>query len=295
LVRVLSQELTTFSWSSLFPIQLRGIRNPFFWIHGQASNGVLHTYLGADQPVYGMSHQCADGKPASYKTVEAIAAHYLDEIRTVRPHGPYLLGGYCFGGIVAFEMAQQLLKQNDTTSLLVLLDPPALNNCTTGSANSRSVGIWAREALNRQLKAIRARGAVTDKARGVIKQFAGSIKKQAVRVGGKLIIKFSLMFGYLIPLTLRGPYILEVYDRALAQYFPKAYPGRVVVLKAADDHRDVQHWKELVPNALDLHIVPGNHDDVLKNPYVMSWAKKLKIYLDETSGAVPESDHAHPH
>jgi amino acid adenylation domain-containing protein len=288
LVKVLRQELATFSWSSLFPLQLHGVKNPFFWIHGQVSDGVLPAYLGPDQPVYGMTHQSADGKPAPYQTVEEIAAHYLAEIRTVRPRGPYLLGGYCFGGVVAFEMAQQLLKQNESASLVVLLDPPMVNNSITGSGNSQSVGVQVRGALNRQLRVVQASVSLTDKIKGVVGQFVASVKKQAVRIGGKVIIKSSLTFGCLIPLKLRGQYILDVYNRALTQYIPKAYPGRVVVFKAAADDRDTQHWTRLAPEALELHVVPGNHDDILKEPYVPGWAKKVKLYLDQTLAVIPE-------
>ena len=293
LVRVLRQELTTFSWSSLFPIQLRGVKNPFFWIHGQASDGVLPGYLGVDQPVYGMTHQCADGKPALYQTVEAIAAHYLDEIRTVRARGPYLLGGYCFGGVVAFEMAQQLIEQNEVAPLVVLLDPPMLHKVASDTSSSHAARTWVRGALNRQLKSAHAGESLTTKAKGVLKQLTASIQKQAAKLGGKIIIRSSLMFGYPIPLTLRGPYILDVYNRALAQYAPKAYAGRVIVFKAADDDRDTQQWEYLAPKALKLHVVPGNHDDILKDPYVKSWAEKLKIHLEEMSAGMFEVNRPH--
>ncbi len=290
LVKVLSQELATFSWSSLFPLQLHGVKDPFFWIHGQASDGVLPGYLGADQPVYGMTHQSSDGRPAPHTTVEAIAAHYLDEIRSVRPRGPYLLGGYCFGGIVAYEMAQQLTKQKEVTSLVVLLDPPVLNNYHAGSIDSQASGGWIRAALSRQLKVLQSkdREGLPVRAKRAIEQFATSIKKQAVRIGGKVIIRSSLTFGYPIPLKLRGPYILEVYSRAIAQYSPSKYSGRVVLFKAADDDRDTRHWAHLAPKALEQHVIPGNHDDILKDPYVKTWAEKLRSYLDEKSPAGSE-------
>ncbi len=92
-------------WSSLVPLQPNGSKIPFFWIHGEASDGFLARYLGSDQPVYGLRHQGEDGKPLRYTTVETIATHYASEIRQVRPRGPYLLGGYCFGALVAFEIA----------------------------------------------------------------------------------------------------------------------------------------------------------------------------------------------
>src|SRR3989449_9343649 len=97
LAKILSEETPAQSWSLLIPLQPEGSKFPFFWINGGLSNAVLPAYLGADQPLYGIEHQKLDGRPALYTQVDTIARHYLNEIRTMRPHGPYLLGGYCFG------------------------------------------------------------------------------------------------------------------------------------------------------------------------------------------------------
>ena len=99
LARLLSDNVSLKSWSSLVAIQKRGSRPPFFWAHGEASDAFLSRYLDADQPLYGLMHQSEDGQPARFTSVEDIAAHYLSEIRSVQPHGPYFLGGYCFGGL----------------------------------------------------------------------------------------------------------------------------------------------------------------------------------------------------
>ena len=111
-------------WSCLIPIQPRGTRPPFFWVHGDNSNAYLPRFLGSAQPVYALEHQSQNGKAALYVTVESIAAHYLREIYSVQPKGPYFLGGYSFGGTVALEMATQIVRQGEEVSLLVLLDPP---------------------------------------------------------------------------------------------------------------------------------------------------------------------------
>ena len=121
LANTLSREVG--SASLLIPIQPVGSRPPLFWFHGERSNVGLPHYLGEEQPLYGIFHQGHDGRPARYTTVEAMANHYKAEIRRVQPRGPYYLGGYCFGGIVAFETAQRLQKDGDTVDLLALLDP----------------------------------------------------------------------------------------------------------------------------------------------------------------------------
>src|SRR5437764_11327694 len=100
----------------------------FFWVNGEVSNALLPDYLGPDQPLYGLVHQTQDGKPWPYTRLEDIAAHYLKVIRTVQSEGPYFLGGFCIGGLLAFEMAQQLHRQDQEVGLLVLLDPTRPRN-----------------------------------------------------------------------------------------------------------------------------------------------------------------------
>ena len=124
LAQVLRQEEGDRSLPSLVPIQPHGSSTPFFWIHGDWSNAFLSDYLGPDQPLFGLEHQSQDGKAAEYTRVETIAEHYLRQIRHVQAQGPYLLGGFSFGGVVAFEIAQRLKAQGQTVSLLVMLDSP---------------------------------------------------------------------------------------------------------------------------------------------------------------------------
>lgn len=109
LANILSQEAKSESWSSLVPIQTSGSKIPFFCIHGQQGNVLnfreLALYLGADQPFYGLQSLGLDGKELPYFRIEDMAAHYINEIQTLQPEGPYFLGGNSMGGIVAFEMS----------------------------------------------------------------------------------------------------------------------------------------------------------------------------------------------
>ncbi|MBE9028854.1 hypothetical protein IQ266_03645 [filamentous cyanobacterium LEGE 11480] len=115
------------SWSSLVPIQPLGQKTPFFAVH-TGHGRVFHyrqfsQHLGSDQPFYGLQAQGLDGKSPPYSTFEAMASHYIQEIQTIQPEGPYFLGGFCLGGTIALEMAQQLQNQGHTIALLVVLDP----------------------------------------------------------------------------------------------------------------------------------------------------------------------------
>ena len=104
-------------WTSLVPIQPQGTRPPIFCVHGGAGT-ILHLQplarrLGGDQPFYGLQSRGLYGGAPPLQTVEEMAAHYLAELRTVQPDGPYYLAGYCFGTIVAFDMAQRARRSGE--------------------------------------------------------------------------------------------------------------------------------------------------------------------------------------
>src|SRR5690606_25239110 len=99
-------------WNSLVPIKPEGKKHPLYIIHGAGSN-ILSFYdiakhTDPEQPVYGLQPKGLDGKEEPLTSVEAIAAHFINEIIAHNPNGPYRLAGYSFGGIIAYEMAQQL-------------------------------------------------------------------------------------------------------------------------------------------------------------------------------------------
>jgi thioesterase domain-containing protein len=124
--------------SLLVKVQAGGGKRPFFFLHGDFLGGgfyclKLARQLGADQPFYALPPHGVSG-PQPPTTVQAMAADYLERVRSVQPEGPYLLGGYCHGALVAFEMAQQLQAQGRKVDLLVLLAPSALNQRSQMSA-----------------------------------------------------------------------------------------------------------------------------------------------------------------
>ncbi len=120
----------TGSRESVVAIQPGGSKRPFFFLHGDYRNGAYWCFslardLGADQPFYALEPYRFDGLQV-LPTFEAIVAAHLKSLRTVQPEGPYLLGGFCNGGLLAYEMAQQLYAQGETVDLLALMDPMGL-------------------------------------------------------------------------------------------------------------------------------------------------------------------------
>ncbi len=122
----LSQEAWAPRWVCLVPIQPAGSKPPFFCVHGLGGHvlrfGPLARNLGNERPFYALQARGLDGQYPCDTSVEAMAEHYIAEIRSLQPEGPYHLGGYSFGGAVAYEMARQLQAAGQQVSFLALLD-----------------------------------------------------------------------------------------------------------------------------------------------------------------------------
>ena len=123
---VLSEGQQLSSWRSLVPIQTRGWKPPLFFVHLVGGNVLsfseLSKLLGQEQPFYGLQSVGLDGKEKPLERIEDMAAHYIQEILTIQPKGPFFLAGGCMGGLIAFEMAQQLVTNGEQVAFLGILE-----------------------------------------------------------------------------------------------------------------------------------------------------------------------------
>ncbi len=128
LARLVESKSARDHWRSLVPVAARVEGRPLFCVHGAGGEIALFAELGrrmgATRPFYGLQAQGLDGRTDVLATVEEMAAHYVAEVRSVQPTGPYLLAGMCMGGLVAFEMAQQLHASGETVAFLGVIDSP---------------------------------------------------------------------------------------------------------------------------------------------------------------------------
>ena len=277
------------SWSSLMPIQPEGSKLPFFWIHGDSSTVLLPDYLGPDQPLYGLEHQAGDGKPARYTQVETIAKHYLDEVRTVRPHGPYLLGGYSFGSVISFEMAHQLKREGEEVRLVFMLDPPPWM-----SGNGKPSRPALLEEVKRHRQELLHMG-IREKLDYLAPRLKGRLRIRIPRMRKyfrKLRCNYYLAASLPLPASLRSEYILDVYKRALRSYVSQLYSGRVTLCKFEEAwYPSSMDWLKLSTGKLDVYEFHGEnkHEDLKQEPYVAQWAQWLKASLDSAQ-LYPRSD-----
>src|SRR5262245_28977895 len=275
-------------WSSLIPLEPKGTRFPFFWIHGDATNLLLPSALGPDQPLYGLEHQSLDGRPARYTRVETIEKHYLEELRAVRRNSPYSLGGYCFGAIVAFEMAQQLRKEGEHVALIFMLDPPGANQ----EQAPAPIPVPMREEINRHWRRIAPLG-VEGKLQYVLPRVSATVSGRTMWIRknfAKLRWRYCLWRGQLLPVSLRSPYILNVYKEATRFYQPQPYPGPIVIFKAQPGpYRPQLNWLHLANGEIEIHEHLGDHMALREKPQVQQWAAILKKALARQQKSVEKA------
>lgn len=283
LARVVSQPDSPRPSSRLIPIETRGSGTPFFWLHGEASDPLLPRYLGSDQPLYAIPHQAEDGRHATHTTVEEMAASNIEGIRAVQEEGPYLLGGYCFGGLVAFEMAHQLREAGQAVALLALVSPIALPDAQSALLRAEVPTPYA--GIRRHAGAL-ARLGYREWGPYVLSRVAGKLTEAVAEViqwsregARSLTCHVCLRLGYTLPPGMRSDYILSVYKQALRDYEPKPWPGKIVVLRGKDDPRDLGAWKRLAVGGFEVREFPGDHHSILREPHIASLAKNLNRYL----------------
>ncbi len=264
---LLRQEGWSASWSSLVAIQAEGSRAPFFCVHGVGGNVVgfrdLARHMGTDQPFYALQPQGLDGKRPCLTSVTEMAERYIREIRRVQPEGPYRIGGYSFGGLVAYEMAQQLRAQEQEVSLLALFDT------YPGKMESRA-------SQMRNLSKLPLKEAVTF----LVKK--GSFVLMTLRKRLEL---------RMLPRPLRN--VRQACAKAAAGYNVQPYDGQVTLFRAKeksagslDDPYAI--WWRVAAGGVDLREISGDHLSLLKEPQVRLLAEELNDALDHPSSSTSE-------
>ena len=270
------------AWSSLVPIRPEGTKPPFFYVHGGGGNILplrnLTPYLDPDQPYYGLQSQGLDGKTEPFTRIEDMAAHYIKEIVTLQPEGPYLIGGFCYGGTVAFEMAQQLRAQSKEVALVAIVDAGVLRP-TSSQAKLTVVGnrlLHPLGKLEQKLRDVRDAG-----WREYALKRARSLKAS---VRGRLRFAFDRSRDAVDPLVVTSNKVSRANVAALKRYWPQVYPGRVTLFWATGSNVASAYkrlgWSDMAAEGLEVHLVPGKHLQIGEEPYVKVLGEKLTYCIN---------------
>jgi hypothetical protein len=237
--------------------------------------------MDEDLPFYCLQAKGLDGSDP-FASIEEAARYYLDEIRTVQPHGPYHLGGYCFGGIMAFEMARMLEQSDEPVAVLILIDsfnPAYLRFKPTGEMLLRLLRFYFRRMawhsgnifslrpgtwLNYVIGRLRA---MYVHARRFVKKVTEDKHSQPPVDTSTLEIEPVASMDIediLKRLNKVGPTVQR-------KFVPKPYGGDVVVYRVSDRNDDPFEdyflgWKPVIHGTIESFEIETTHEGILRDP-----------------------------
>ena len=260
-----------YTFKSLTPIQPKGSKEPLFCVPAAGNTALsfvnVARHLGLNQPLYGLNPLGVNSGDAPQQSVEAMAEHYIKEIKHFKKSGPYQLGGTCFGGHIAFEMAQQLHKNGERVSFLGLFDTTAPYKDQSDNLLTRST-----EHLRYRLKREGFFPLISDLL----------IFRQTRRIKKRIENKWS-------PEKQRLNSLMQAHLVAVKNYIPTPYPGNVVVFRS-EEYADLEQeakgpwavqWAEYVKGELSYRIIPCQHDDIDSEPALSIFCHELEKILDD--------------
>ena len=260
-----------------------GPKRPFFMVAGMFGNvlnlGHLANLIGADRPFYGLQARGLFGDVEPHETFEEAARDYIEEMRQVQPHGPYLIGGFSGGGLTAWEIARQLEAAGEEVAMLLLLDsrlpkmPPLTYQDRVrmkAQELSRSgpayLVEWGKNRFEWELGKIRRRFFPAEAEEG---PSPTSFQNEAVEAAFRRALE---------------RYEMPYYQGTAILFRPKLDPTYVL-----DDNRWVDHEYEYMFHDngfgkhcrdLEVYEVPGDHDSMVLEPNVRVMARRLRRCIE---------------
>jgi thioesterase domain-containing protein/acyl carrier protein len=289
--------------SSIVEIQPEGSRPPLFLVHG-VGGGMFWGYsnlareLGSDQPVYAFKSRGMDGLE-EFRSIEEMAAHYVADLRKFQPSGPYCLGGYCFGGNVAYEMARQLRQQDQEIAVLFLM------NCWPNNSSYTRLRFtpffFAKAFWNFCIRLAYQIRSNAGQPRDFFKWRAAWLRKR--------------MKSFFAPQTAKGLAVEDIVDlssrpeherklwrthvEAWLEYQPLPYDGEVVLFRTRGhplvcSYDKRMGWSGYAKGGVLVRVCPGDHESILEEQNVAATAAKLKKILNGLNRAPPPVAQAPP-
>jgi amino acid adenylation domain-containing protein len=273
-------------------IQPRGSRPRLFLVHGVGGGMLwgyanLARYLGSDQPIYAFK-ACGPERLGEFDTIEKIAVHYVRALRQLQPEGPYALGGYCFGGNVAYEMARLLEQQGQQVSLLALMNSSPPNSSYYRARWTpvhlykflRNLGHWVEGVIqwNRAKRRRFLRWKMQSAKKRAMRWLRPASGRSAVCDVGELLDLSA------VPDDQRS--LWESHVRSFDNHQTHSYGGKVVLFRTRGhpllgcSYDERCGWGELALGGITVRLLPGLHESLLEEPHVRAVARELKAELD---------------
>lgn len=284
LAQILQQERLSSGWSPLVAIRTSGTRPPFFCMHPHGGNVLIYrdlaSRLGSDQPFYGLQSPGLDGSRPPLETIEDMASLYTKEIRRVQANGPYFLGGYCMGGTIAYEVAQQLHAKGQEIALLALFDTP-------NWACVEPATFWEKVYYTGERLAFHIENFLSLRSAERRTFFEEKLLSFRNRLPVWLSIRYRRIFRtpevHASGTSTLGR-VWEANFHACAMYRPRPYDGMVTDFQPAKQYRMFRKpnlkWGELSLAGQEVVVLPVNPPAMLTEPFISHLADALRKSLD---------------
>jgi thioesterase domain-containing protein len=292
--------------NSLVLIRKGGENPPLFLVHDGLGETMpylsLARRLEKDQAVYGLQPCVRRNAPIVHTRTAEMAAYHIDKIRSVQPHGPYLLGGFCVGGVIAFEIARQLQRKGEKVAMVALLEvaAPSKNWPLVRQRIRRFSTVFHKNQSGRSGRSVRA--AVT-KSLWTAKNLSWNPIRHRLREL-RDDIRMRLL-RYHLDRSLRLPRLLEgIPVQTVCLFADKEYrseerfDGELILFRATSGEAydepfaaryddPLLGWAGCSTRGVRVHDVPGGHFSMLQEPNVRVLAEQLQRYLDRALARQP--------
>ncbi|NEP10410.1 MAG: amino acid adenylation domain-containing protein [Symploca sp. SIO2C1] len=269
--------------SSLVLIQSSGELPPLFCVHPVGGNVLCYAelarHLGKNRPFYGLQSQGLYGQEKPLTKIEDMATIYIKALQGIQPNGPYYIGGWSMGGVVAWEMAQQLQASEEEVALLALIDSYAPSNLfelepdEASLANSLAAdlsGLFGTELPLTQLN---------------LAQLQPEEQLQHIFTVAKRLNLLPPEIG-----MEQMRHLFEVFKAnriAIANYQPQPYSGKVVLFCASSTAED-RGWNSLTTEELATYEISGDHYTMMRSSHIQVLAQKLEACLERNKASRQE-------
>lgn len=244
-------------WATVVPIQSGGTKPPCFCVHGLGGGVIgyrdLARLLGPDQPFYGLQAKGLEGEEPLSK-VEDMASDFIQGMRSVQPAGPYYIGGYWYGGVVAYEMARQLAMQGQKVALLDIFEGYSLARLQPGqllrnpwylASILQNLPRWLRDNLSRHVRQAHE---------------WSSAPKTSASHPWKPEQDMTV-------LTEPKRKVTRYHLRAILDYAPRSHPGHVTLFRVSTlplfrAYDPTMGWGKLAEGGVEIQMVAGTHSNI---------------------------------
>jgi amino acid adenylation domain-containing protein/FkbM family methyltransferase len=275
LASILRGQVSPSPYSPLVEIRRGNSKTPIFCVHPLGGEVVCYVDLArrlpAEQPFYGLQARGLGGE-APLTSVEEMAYHYIQAMRAVQPAGPYMIGGWSFGGTMAFEMARQIREAGETVGLLAIID---------AGVPRRDGGVPDVPEMDDTEFMLYLFGEYISISREEFKLLAPDERHDYLLKELKAQDMFPPDFG---PVEARFYFDLaKVNFQALLKYAPRPYDGKVTLFRSSERPGltdPTLGWGQLAAGGVDIHVVAGRHHEIVLRPHVQSLAEALMTSLN---------------